>query len=70
MDCEHKIKLLEQEIKSLRDENRLLKEELSSLKYGSESVSFKHKYAVKILDSLPDMLTVFNQEEKIGRAHV
>lgn len=63
MDCEHKIKLLEQEIKSLRDENRLLKEELSSLKYGSESVSFKHKYAVKILDSLPDMLTVFNQEE-------
>lgn len=63
MDCEHKIKLLEQEIKSLRYENRLLKEELSSLKYGSESVSFKHKYAVKILDSLPDMLTVFNQEE-------
>lgn len=63
MDCEQKIKLLEQEIKSLRDENRLLKEELSSLKYGSESVSFKHKYAVKILDSLPDMLTVFNQEE-------
>lgn len=63
MDCEHKIKLLEQEIKLLRDENRLLKEELSSLKNGSEGVSFKHKYAVKILDSLPDMLTVFNQEE-------
>lgn len=63
MDCEQKIKILEQEIESLRDENRLLKEELSSLKHGSESVSFKHKYAVKILDSLPDMLTVFNQEE-------
>lgn len=63
MDCEQKIKILEQEIELLRDENRLLKEELSSLKHGSESVSFKHKYAVKILDSLPDMLTVFNQEE-------
>lgn len=63
MDCEQKIKLLEQEIKSLRDENRLLKEKLSSLKPGSENVSFKQKYAVKILDSLPDMLTVFNQEE-------
>lgn len=63
MNCEHKIKLLEQEIESLRDENRLLKEELSSLKNGTENVSFKHKYAVKILESLPDMLTVFNQEE-------
>ncbi len=26
-------------------------------------VSFKEKYAVRILDSLPDMLTVFNQSE-------
>lgn len=63
MDCEQKIKLLEQEIKSLRDENKLLKEELSSLKSGSENVSFKDKYAVRILNSLPDMLTVFNHEE-------
>lgn len=63
MDCEQKIKLLEQEIKSLRDENKLLKEELSSLKNGAENVSFKDKYAVRILDSLPDMLTVFNHEE-------
>lgn len=63
MDCEQKIKLLEQEIKSLRDENKLLKEELSSLKNGSENVSFKDKYAVRILNSLPDMLTVFDHEE-------
>ena len=30
MDCEHKLKVLEQEIESLKEENRLLKEKLSS----------------------------------------
>lgn len=30
MDCEHKLKALEQEIESLKEENRLLKEKLSS----------------------------------------
>lgn len=29
MDCEHKLKALEQEIESLKEENRLLKEKLS-----------------------------------------
>ena len=53
MDCEHKLKIVEQELASLREENRLLK----------DNISFKEKYAVKILDSLPDMLTVFNHEE-------
>ena len=33
------------------------------LKKNFDSVSFKEKYAVRILDSLPDMLTVFNHEE-------
>ena len=28
MDCEHKLKALEQEIESLKEENRLLKENL------------------------------------------
>ena len=30
MDCEHKLKVLEQEIESLKEENRLLKEKLSA----------------------------------------
>ena len=63
MDCEHKLKIVEQELASLREENRLLKEKLSVLEHGSDNISFKEKYAVKILDSLPDMLTVFNHEE-------
>ena len=56
MDCEHKLKALEQEIESLKEENRLLKEKLSSSEKNFDSVSFKEKYAVRILDSLPDML--------------
>lgn len=28
MDCEHKLKVLEQEIESLKEENRLLKEKI------------------------------------------
>lgn len=63
MDCEHKLKIVEQELASLREENRWLKEKLSALEHGSDNISFKEKYAVKILDSLPDMLTVFNHEE-------
>ena len=63
MDCEHKLKIVKQELASLREENRLLKEKLSALEHGSDNISFKEKYAVKILDSLPDMLTVFNHEE-------
>lgn len=57
MDCEHKLKVLEQEIESLKEENRLLKENYLLLK-NLIGVSFKEKYAVRILDSLPDMLTV------------
>lgn len=60
MDGEHKFKALEQEIESLKEENRLLKEKLTSLEQGVDNVSFKEKYAVRILDSLPDMLTVFD----------
>ncbi|MCD7924216.1 MAG: PAS domain-containing protein [Bacteroides sp.] len=63
MDCEHKLKALEREIEVLKRENQLLKDELASLKQGSENISFKDRYAVRILDSLPDMLTVFNHDE-------
>ena len=31
MDCEHKLKIVEQELASLREENRLLKEKLWSM---------------------------------------
>lgn len=63
MDYEHKLKVLEREIEVLKRENQLLKDELASLKQGSENISFKDRYAVRILDSLPDMLTVFNHDE-------
>ena len=49
MDCEHKLKIVEQELASLREENRLLKEKLSALEHGSDNISFKEKYAVKIM---------------------
>lgn len=63
MEYEQKLKLLEQEVELLREENKLLKKELAFFKQDSDNVSFKDKYAVRILDSLPDMLTVFNHEE-------
>ena len=64
MDCEHKLKIVEQELASLREENMMLKEKLFALDNGSDNISFKEKYAVKILDLFPDMLTIFNHEEK------
>ena len=54
--------LLEQELERLRNENHRLKEELTSLREKETNQSFKEKYAVRILESLPDMLTVFNHE--------
>ena len=63
MGWEQKLKLLEQEVELLKRENKLLKEELAFFKKDSDDISFKNKYAVRILDSLPDMLTVFNHEE-------
>ena len=53
---------MEQELERLRNENHRLKEELTSLKEKETNQSFKEKYAVRILESLPDMLTVFNHE--------
>ena len=53
MDCEHKLKVLEQEIESLKEENRLLKEKLSSSEKNFDGVSFKEKYPARNLIFLP-----------------
>ena len=58
--------ILVEQLERLRKENEQLKKEILILRQEKESnnsVSFKEKYAVKILDSLPDMLTVFNHKE-------
>lgn len=51
---------LQKEVIQLREENEQLRTELEFFKKSSEEKTFKEKFAVRILDSLPDMLTVFN----------
>lgn len=66
MKDEQMIDKIQEQLDAVKRENELLRQELSSLKEGNDrdrSVSFKEKYAVKILDSLPDMLTVFTHDE-------
>lgn len=67
MDNEQTTIQLQEQLKILTRENELLRKELASLKgeekQTSRSISFKEKYAVKILDSMPDMLTVFTHDE-------
>ena len=58
---------LKQQIDALIRENKLLKQENDKLKRELDehhNGSFKERYAVKILDTLPDMLTVFDWNEK------
>lgn len=63
MDNEKLIEELQSEVALLRKENKILHDENETLKKGKEkSVTFKDKYAVKILESLPDMLTVFDHK--------
>lgn len=53
-------------IELLTQENERLEKKIASFSQEVQSthhISFKEKYAVKILDSLPDMLTVFNHDE-------
>ena len=55
-----------EQLEALTKENEGLKQELSVLRQEKEKanpVSFKERYAVKILNSLPDMLTVFDHNE-------
>ena len=66
MNTEQNQKVLLEQLEALKKENEQLKKELSILRnenISNRPVSFKEKYAVRILDSLPDMLTVFNQSE-------
>ena len=66
MSIEQSKEALLEQFEALKKENEQLRKELSTLrdeKYNDRPVSFKEKYAVRILDSLPDMLTVFNQSE-------
>lgn len=66
MSSEQTKEALVEQLERLRKENEQLRKELLYLrqeKGNDNSVSFKEKYAVKILDSLPDMLTVFNHKE-------
>lgn len=66
MNSEQTKEVLVGELERLEKENEQLREELLALKQKKSEnspVSFKEKYAVKILDSLPDMLTVFNRKE-------
>ncbi|MGN0220791.1 MAG: PAS domain-containing protein [Prevotella sp.] len=54
---------------SLEDENKRLRQQLCEMKRketvagDGDSASFRERYAVKILDALPDMLTVFDMNE-------
>ena len=62
MDSEQTKATLEEQLEALREENAQLKKRLS---FPEERVpfDFREKYAVKILDSRPDMQTVFKHDE-------
>ena len=61
MDSEQTKATLEEQLEALREENAQLKKRLS---FPEERVpfDFREKYAVKILDSRPDMQTVFKHD--------
>lgn len=66
MSSEQTIEILVEQVEALKKENEQLRKQLSDLRSkenDDKSVSFKEKYAVKILNSLPDMLTVFSHDE-------
>lgn len=67
METEQTKEALKQELEQLKEDNKRLRQQLLSFeqnKHRNETYAgFREKYAVKILDSLPDMLTVFNHDE-------
>lgn len=67
MESEQTKEALKEELELLRKENEQLKRQLLSLeqkkRHKESSQSFQERYAVKILNSLPDMLTVFSHNE-------
>ena len=54
---------------SLEEENKRLKQQLDEMNrketvaVDGDSASFRERYAIKVLDALPDMLTVFDMDE-------
>ena len=56
---------MKEEIALLKAENERLKEELANMKRLTEKKSFRERYALQILDQIPDMLTVFDKEERV-----
>ena len=66
---EQEIERLKKACASLENENKRLKQQLREMKHAEASVgavdgaSFRERYAIKVLDALPDMLTVFDMEE-------
>ncbi len=61
MEDERTIEELQREIALLKRKNEALQDENEMLRAGkANSITFKEKYAVKILESMPDMLTVFD----------
>lgn len=63
MDKETIIQELQRKIEVLQQENEGLRKDNETLRRSNEKPnSFKDKYAVKILESLPDMLTVFDHQ--------
>lgn len=66
MNSEQTIEALKVQITLLQKENEQLKKALLSIKgekWTDKPTRFRERYAVKILDSLPDMLTVFSHNE-------
>lgn len=67
MDSEQTIAALKERIELLEKENQRLLNELPSFTQKKQTdenpVRFREKYAVRILNSLPDMLTVFSNDE-------
>lgn len=66
MNSEQTIEALKEQITLLQKENEQLKKALLTIKgekYTDKPIRFRERYAVKILDSLPDMLTVFSHNE-------
>ncbi len=67
---EQEIERLREACASLKSENERLKQQLCEMKHkisaagDADGTSFRERYAIKVLDALPDMLTVFDMEER------
>ena len=58
------IENIEKELERLKEENAKLKRELAALT-KENATSFRDRYASDILVQIPDMLTVFDKDERV-----